>query len=129
MLEVTAMEFNRIDREWAEGRRMLAAEVWSALNDVREIPYPHRRKLVDAITDRERKARYFPKPTVENLMRAAEVAQSNAEFAASRLGEMDTEYYSACGHDDFLSERAEEFHRYALDCWRSAVHLAICEEG
>lgn len=53
-----------------------------------------------------------PKPTPENLL---EAAIENEEFASSTWRSHDTEYYSACGHDDMQAEHREWAQKYALE--------------
>lgn len=53
-----------------------------------------------------------PKPTPENLLQAA---IENEEYAESSWRSHDTEYYSACGHDDMQAEHREWAQKYALE--------------
>lgn len=59
-------------------------------------------------------------PTVARLSELARSAQRHARGTARRTGEWDTEYYSACGHDDYLLECADE----ARNISRAALRLA-----
>jgi hypothetical protein len=68
-----------------------------------------------------------PKPTADNLYRAGDCQLANSKYTASRFGENDTEYYSACGHDDYLAERAEWQKVYGIACRVAARRVKWAE--
>jgi len=60
------------------------------------------------------------RPNVRNAVGIYRRAMRGARNISMRFGENDTEYYSACGHDDYLSECREELLKEA----RAAIRLA-----
>ena len=74
---------------------------------------------------REIASRKPPKPTRATIWAAMKAHAEAAGMAHSRMGEWDTEYYSACGHDDYLAEVAWDHRISALACgraWTKLVH-------
>jgi len=64
-----------------------------------------------------------PKPTRANIWAAMKSHARAAGMASSRMGEWDTEYYSACGHDDYLAEVAWDHRVSAIACGRDWCRL------
>lgn len=65
-----------------------------------------------------------PKPTKEYLLK--EII-SNLEYSRSRdgYGDHDTEYYSACGWDDYVGEQKEQANSYAVGVWKAYKKLYL----
>ena len=57
-----------------------------------------------------------PKPTAAYLYRVGVGEVERAKWLNSRMGENDTEYYSACGHDDALGEYADAALAWGVSC-------------
>lgn len=115
-----------VAQEWREYRRDRAANLCKLRHDLRSLlAHPNGlRWRVDLIRACEGTSRY-PKPTVANLMAASANLREQAAWRAAQAGSHDTEYYSACGWDDYCAEVADEAERYARDCWRAAVLVAF----
>ena len=112
---------HEIIEQWNQVRAKRAGEirmVRNLLNNSGDVGF--RNMLVKEWFENHRPV---PKPEYDELMSMADYYDAIASDSTGRFGENDTEYYSACGHDDYLSERADAYREGAEELREAANTL------
>ena len=109
-------------------RDAFAKELWrvrGCINELRALGTKKNTPKLERILLQDLYNRYKPplKPTFKNLLHQARQNLTWWENTEPNYGEADTEYYSACGHDDWLSEKHAWLYVMAITYLRAAKEV------
>lgn len=131
--------------DFQRSRDHMAEKMWNIRKTMRNIGHMVNREVWPISKENEwvRRVMYSPvgygmirspiKPTIDNLACLAEIytlygrAPLPWEHDPTWVNPLDTEYYSACGYEDYLFERRESAREYAQQLIEAVDYLLLLE--